>query len=57
MQDRPTTPPRPWSRRELEDKVLFLAEQINPADNSSEARQIRAAAQSIRDHRSAGRQQ
>ncbi|WP_192580236.1 hypothetical protein [Micromonospora sp. ALFpr18c] len=39
------------SRRDGEDQVLAAAAQIDPADNSLTARQILAAAESIRDHR------
>jgi hypothetical protein len=42
-------------RTRIEDKVLAREAQLDPADKSTEARQIRATAASIRDHRSSPR--
>lgn len=42
-------------QREAEDQVLTGAARLDPADTSLEARQIRATAESIRDHREASR--
>ena len=40
-------------QREAEDQVLTGAARLDPADTSLTARQIRATAESIRDHREA----
>lgn len=40
-------------QREAEDQILAGAARLDPNDDSLEARQVRATAESIRDHREA----
>lgn len=46
---------REAQRRDLGDRVLAKERRLDPADDSPAARQVRAAAQQVRDHRSSPR--